>query len=646
MAADFDNFNYKNHKLDCILTFISGLEVPEYAIHSLKAIVLYDFFENQQNNDKYTKYLDAEIIDKNLSLFDIAIYLGHTTGILFPEQLSRYINRFLVQLERINIPNFNDQCSRHNHLADDYFESYTETVPLCDVLKMHGYAEHAELFTHEFLKKNTLKYLAYDIFSLRDRLEIPVDNDFPKQYFPNVPTFNEVFFNYIDKATYSYTRYKYTKYISDWLYRRVKLQQWRQFYNIDIFVLFTSWQLDNKLINDIFDHALSLYLQFVEVYFKAFYQNYFDLIQDQEIKSKLALKIKEIIINLSIGDISDIDTEFAKSNLRIEDINLISKQLQNANNISIHHTLSKINIHNRNSVLIADALIKYKDYLDQFLNPVSHINNSNHSDNTVPASKLDLTFILAEDFLENLSEKNLSHYDSSTLSFEKGYIYFDNNFFKCKFFNCQLYTILFCPEPLDATIPITNRPVTFKGSDYFKTYIDAYKEGEEFFVITYNFDLYKPEALVETIKLLYFPKDRTNIYNRNYWSYVKVMNPFIISHAIIRDYGYNSGIINKVHELIDLHPILFKGFYDSDNSSSSNASLDDQIRIISSSLNISFSKFQEFKDIIKSLDTNNDSAIKLYASLTLQFDHLKREILDNKLILSVDKFNIYWLWSK
>lgn len=944
MRTDFEFENYKNHKLDCILTSISKLELPHSALNSLKAIVLYDFFENEQNNDKHTKYPDTVIIEQDLSLVDISIDLHHTTGIRFPEQLSRYINRFLFQLERINIPNFVDLSSSFINLSENYFDTYSEIIPLCDILKIHGYVEYADVFTPEYLSKNTLIHFAYDIFSLRDNLNIPVINDFPLLFFPNVPTFNEVFFNYLDKSTYYYSRYQYANYISDWFFCRVTLLNWKSCDKINVIDLFNTWKLNNELLDVIHDHALSLYSQFVDEHFNKYYKSPFDNITDSDIKYKTAIKNKDIIINLSIGDLSIIDIHYAKEQLKISNIKSISNQLLNANNAS-HHDLSNINIQNPQSTAVADALLLYKDFLNDFLNPqntiikdhilydfvkfdstvikkslspnttpgvksfikehvpilddfsssfqsegciyhgdipiyslwlgvflndrkvlvknrssnseerldgsayrnsyiqgfnegckyfddtyhftsaefyanansivadlkfqydnascdfgfgcngnygwkvikdpdcfikISHksinkfgyysgivsslttlskiypnnfndffnsdkpfvsdyrfliksedyFKNSSHnnleiynwavheierkdyaqpdhiqgnikfftphmvalllteepipvfnidknrepatisskpyletymagykegveffntnyslvhnveikslyegkpdfyvnalkskyfakdiedeatdnhwnfvtikdlylishkeikkyglnsgivgevksliakhpdlfkdfynSDNYYDVSDLDITYQLAVDFIANLSEKNLSYFEYSTSSFNKGYISYDTDFFHCKFFNLQLYSILFFPDPLDVTNPLIDKKFSIKGSDYLRTYIDAYKEGEDFFQKTYNFDLYKPEKLVETIKHLYFPKDKTLINNRNYWSYVYVLNPFIISHSIVKDYGYNSGIINKVQKLIELHPVLFKDFY-------------------------------------------------------------------------------------
>jgi hypothetical protein len=841
MAADFDNFNYKNHKLDCIFTFISNLEISEYAIQSLKAIVLYDFFENQQNNDKYTKYLDSEIIEMQIPQIEYAPLSHCTTGIHYPEQLSRYINRLLFQLERINIPNFEAQLSIHNHLSDDYFETYSETVPLCDVLKMHGYEEHAELFTHEFLGKNTFIYFAFDIFSLRDRLDIPEKNDYPLQFFPNVPSFNEVFFNYTDKATYSYTRYNYTKYISDWLYCRVTLPNWQRNKKIKIFDFLTSWQLDSNILDDIYKHALSLYKTHVSRYSWFNYSNKFDKIQDPDIKKKLAVKENEIISDLAIGDIMGIDKNYVSSNLFVTDINLVSKQLQNSNHIP-SYSWSDINIYNPKSTVIADALILYKKHLAQFINPtpIVHIdlacyefinfdsyqyinplptdiscsyktipfydiyksqfdsvnfimiddlakvyslwmavflndknvlvknnstgneerlNGANYRDSyiqgfnegakcfqdtysfapaefyanaesivadlkhqydngtcdfgfgcndsfgwkvikdpncfikiahksinkfgyysgivyslTVMSEKYPKHFnaffntdiplvpdyrfqIKTEDYFKNSSHYNLQIYDWAVHEIERnGYAQSNHIPGKIKFFTAHMAALLLANDPIPVLNVDQNRePASINSKPYLDTFIIGYNEGIEFFNNNYSLAqneeiklLYagKPESYVNALKSKYFAKDIEDEATDNHWNFVTMKDLYLISHKEIKKYGFYSGIVGEVKSLIAKHSDLFKDFYDSDNSSSSNASPDDQIRIISSSLNISFSKFQEFKDIIKFLDTNNDSAIKLYASLTLQFDHLKREILDNKLILSVDKFNIYLIRIK
>lgn len=568
MATDFDN--YKNHKLDCILTFISGLEAPDYAIHSLKAIVLYDFFENQQIYDLYSDKTYSDILENQIPQIDFVNLSKFTTGIKYPEQLSRYINCFLVQLERINIPNFEAQLSIHNNLSDDYFETYSETVPLCDVLKLHGYEEQAELFTHEFLGKNTLNYFAYDIFSLRDRLQIPEKNDYPLQFFPNVPTFNEVFFNYRDTDTYSYTRYDYTKYISDWLYCRVTLSNWQRFDNPEFFTMLFSWRLEEELINAISNHAYNLYLQFVQKYFKAYYKTPFDKITDPDVKLKTANKIKDIIINLSIGDLSNIDSDYAKNKLKIIDIKFISNQLQNSNHIS-HHILSNINIHNPNSTVVADALILYKNHLNDYLNPKKNISNDQVLYDIVKFDTTEIKKSLSPDSTpEKMSfiNEHVPIFDSYKSLFQiDGCITLGNN---------PIYALWLGVFLNDRNVLVKNHTTKLEerldGTKYRDSYTQGFNDGSTYFHDIYKFtsaEFYaNADSIVADLKHQY--DNATCDFGfgakgNNGWKVIKGSKCFIkISHKSINKFGYYSGIVSSLISLSEIYPKHFNDFFKSD----------------------------------------------------------------------------------
>lgn len=115
----------------------------------------------------------------------------------------------------------------------------------------------------------------------------------------------------------------------------------------------------------------------------------------------------------------------------------------------------------------------------------------------------------------------------------------DNGFFKAndvKIYNPQLAFILTSKE-----LPVRNMETqietTINGREYLKTYIEAYKEGEQYFKTESKF---APNTLYET-------KAK---------QYVKNQNPTVLNHKTVKEFGYYSGIINKVEEQAKINQLF------------------------------------------------------------------------------------------
>ena len=44
------------------------------------------------------------------------------------------------------------------------------------------------------------------------------------------------------------------------------------------------------------------------------------------------------------------------------------------------------------------------------------------------------------------------------------------------------------------------------------------------------------------------------------WNYVRHQHPFILTHEAVKTFGYYSGLVSKVDELVERHPLLFATF--------------------------------------------------------------------------------------
>ena len=131
----------------------------------------------------------------------------------------------------------------------------------------------------------------------------------------------------------------------------------------------------------------------------------------------------------------------------------------------------------------------------------------------------------------------------------------------------KIYTpelaVIFTSKDLPARNMDTETETKINGWEYLKTYIEAYKEGEQYFITEFKISpntLYgaNAEQYVRDIHLNFFHVQHTGI--NEGWGYVKKQYPFILTHKAVKEFGYYSGIVNKVEEQVKKHPRLFATF--------------------------------------------------------------------------------------
>jgi hypothetical protein len=131
----------------------------------------------------------------------------------------------------------------------------------------------------------------------------------------------------------------------------------------------------------------------------------------------------------------------------------------------------------------------------------------------------------------------------------------------------KIYTpelaVIFTSNTLSARNMDTQTETIINGSDYLKTYIEAYKEGEQYFETEFKVStntLYgaNAEQYVRDIHLNFFHVQHTG--TNEGWSYVKKQYPMILTHKAVKEFGYYSGIVNKVEEQVKKYPRLFATF--------------------------------------------------------------------------------------
>ena len=136
----------------------------------------------------------------------------------------------------------------------------------------------------------------------------------------------------------------------------------------------------------------------------------------------------------------------------------------------------------------------------------------------------------------------------------------DNN--KVKVYTPEL-ALIFISKELPARNMDTQKETILNGWEYLKTYIEAYKEGERYFEIEFKVSpntLYgaSAEQYVRDIHLNFFHVQHIGI--KEGWGYVKKQYPLILTHKVVKEWGYYSGIVNKVEEQVKKHPQLFTTF--------------------------------------------------------------------------------------
>lgn len=143
----------------------------------------------------------------------------------------------------------------------------------------------------------------------------------------------------------------------------------------------------------------------------------------------------------------------------------------------------------------------------------------------------------------------------------KGYINFNTDTGSVKVYSRELAEILIS-NSLPALNIETRIETTINGLEYLNTFVEGYKEGEQYFEtewkITTN-TLYgaNAEQYVRDIHLNFFHIQHSNFQG---WGGVKKGYPTMLTHKDVKKFGYYSGIVNKVEEQVKKHPRQFATF--------------------------------------------------------------------------------------
>lgn len=145
---------------------------------------------------------------------------------------------------------------------------------------------------------------------------------------------------------------------------------------------------------------------------------------------------------------------------------------------------------------------------------------------------------------------------------EKGFFVINSNLKPAKIFTPELAYVL-----LNQNLQIKNfKTDTVKyinGTYLWATYIEAYSQGEKYFKVEYKASseiLYGSncESYIKNLHYKYHHDLTVNPYEG--WKFVKKYYPELITHKQIALFGFYSGVINSLEEVIKEHPKVFQSF--------------------------------------------------------------------------------------
>jgi len=147
---------------------------------------------------------------------------------------------------------------------------------------------------------------------------------------------------------------------------------------------------------------------------------------------------------------------------------------------------------------------------------------------------------------------------------ENGFMVFNSY---AKVYSPILASIL-SSKDLRVTNMLSQIETTIDALPYFETYLEGYKEGEQYFLNEFKASsdiLYGPNAeqYVRDINYNYYEATHSQSSKGSTfigWGSIKKSFPIILTHEAIKVFGYYSGIVNKVDELIKKYPSQFANF--------------------------------------------------------------------------------------
>ena len=275
----------------------------------------------------------------------------------------------------------------------------------------------------------------------------------------------------------------------------------------------------------------------------------FNLLKQFRLEKYNALKISFIAHrNFYDLEITEFELNYHYSLWLFDEIKVVNTWLSDAMPIGV----KKIT----NPISDKIEVLKYQKFINSEIDKTQKLLNQPHQ---IKQSK-DISY-----FLNNFDDETLKalNIDGFNRSYNKrGYFVIKTDTDEVKVYTSELSLVL-CSKTLPAKNLDSKQLTTINGSDYIDTYVEGYKEGRKYFEKEFALPpgtLYGPNAeyYVMNIHANYF--HTMHVIGQPGWNYVRNCYPSVISHKIIKEFAYYSGIVSIVEELVKKHPKLFLNF--------------------------------------------------------------------------------------
>ncbi len=164
------------------------------------------------------------------------------------------------------------------------------------------------------------------------------------------------------------------------------------------------------------------------------------------------------------------------------------------------------------------------------------------------------------DAMEQIKIENSDYKSLQNQICENGRINANTGKETVKIFTPELVFIFFFDFPVKNME--TEETVSLRRSEYFDSYVTAYSEGVAYFKNEFHVSndiLYAPGSnYVANLHFQYYHLEIDDIFDG--WQFVRKRYPTIVTHKEIKRFGFYSGIVSALYELMDKHPIPFKKF--------------------------------------------------------------------------------------
>lgn len=192
------------------------------------------------------------------------------------------------------------------------------------------------------------------------------------------------------KPEHNFKKDELENYIQSWMELQTTLEDWRHFHNINIFEHLEEHDLSEEKLDEIRQHRFQLFCQVENNVFKNHYKESFEQLQPAE-AHEVAKRDLNLINELISGNLNEANQKRVAKTFRIKDWqkavlqfeDLLRNKYSSDNNHDIYH---------EDSHLYPAAVLKYKKYLEKYLNTHTIRRKNNTKNTSIDDNHTELSF--------------------------------------------------------------------------------------------------------------------------------------------------------------------------------------------------------------------------------------------------------------